>query len=112
VDVSPGKGGHVEVDGVSYSGLVTVPLNPSTDMALKAVPAFGYRFTGWSGDIDKREGDANPIVINRPNTASVTAHFSRVLPPWLVSVVIAAAVIAGIFIYRRKRHKGPILADS
>ena len=45
-----------------------------TEVELTAVPATGYRFTGWSGDLS---GVTNPTTITMNEAKSVTANFTQ-----------------------------------
>ena len=76
MDVSPGDGGTVEVDQTASSSYpASFSINSGVSVHLEALPASGYRFDNWSGDLSDT---ANPttIVINCNKT--VTAEFSRI----------------------------------
>jgi hypothetical protein len=48
--------------------------NPNDIATLAAVPALGYLFTGWSGDIT---GTENPLSVTMDSSASIQAKFTR-----------------------------------
>jgi hypothetical protein len=80
-----GEGGHVQVN--------TIPITPQThwvsqqsdewsgtyfkfqDLTLKAVPADGYRFVGWSGDLDQT---TDSLVVRSTKDIRVKAEFAVV----------------------------------
>jgi hypothetical protein len=73
VDVSPGGGGDVEVERQlpnSYPFIRTVVVNES--VSLEALPAEGYYFVGWGGDLS---GNENPAYVKVINETEITAHF-------------------------------------
>jgi hypothetical protein len=66
---------------VNGSGTVTKSpdkpsYNPGEPVTLTAVPAGGYEFSGWSGDLT---GNVNPAVINVTRNQAITANFSQAL---------------------------------
>jgi uncharacterized repeat protein (TIGR02543 family) len=68
--------GDVEVNEVvpgSYPAEYT--FDCSTEVDLEAVPATGWEFDGWSGDLS---GDTNPTSISMDGDKSVTATFTEV----------------------------------
>ncbi len=71
-----GSGGSVLVD----SNEVTLPWSGNFDVGetvtLEAVPAPGWGFDGWSGDVTSSD---NPIFVTMNNHTSVTANFSRLV---------------------------------
>jgi uncharacterized repeat protein (TIGR02543 family) len=77
VEVSPVGSGTVEIDGKSPA---TFPANITFDsgksVPVIAVPASGYVFNGWSGDLT---GAVNPTEISMTCTKNITANFSRVM---------------------------------
>ncbi|MFO7661450.1 MAG: InlB B-repeat-containing protein [Chloroflexota bacterium] len=69
--------GYVVNVTVNGSGTVTKsPDKPSYNLGesvtLTAVPAAGYGFSGWSGDLT---GNVNPVVINVTSNQAITANF-------------------------------------
>jgi hypothetical protein len=75
VEVSPVGGGTVEIDGKSPA---TFPANLTFDsgksVPVVAVPALGYAFDGWGGDLT---GTINPAEISMTCPKKITANFSR-----------------------------------
>jgi hypothetical protein len=68
-----------ELKSSASNGIVR--FNPSgstfeegTKVSLKAIPDFGYRFSGWSGDI---QGVDNPVTVVMDANKSITASFTR-----------------------------------
>jgi len=73
VDVSPSGGGDVEVAGrLPYAYPVTRTLVNSQPVYLEALPADGYYFVGWSGDLT---GNENPTEVKITTDAEIMAHF-------------------------------------
>jgi hypothetical protein len=71
--------GYVVNVTVNGSGTVTKSpdkpsYNPGESVTLTAVPASGYGFSGWSGDLT---GSINPAVINVTGNQAITANFSQ-----------------------------------
>ena len=117
--VSPGNSGHVELDcqpiGSCYVELegyrlTADPRAPAsapavqhlplgTEIRLSAVPAFGYRFDGWSGDIVSSDPQ---VTATLGFTTSLTANFSLVTPLWVIPA--AAAIVILLLLLRRHRR--------
>jgi hypothetical protein len=74
VDVSPSGGGDVEIKGeLPHNYPVVRTLDASQPVSLEALPADGYYFVGWSGEIS---GNENPIEVKlTTDNAEITAHF-------------------------------------
>jgi hypothetical protein len=74
VDVSPSGGGDVEIKGeLPHNYPVVRTLDASQPVSLEALPADGYYFVGWSGEIS---GNENPIEVKlTTGNAEITAHF-------------------------------------
>jgi photosystem II stability/assembly factor-like uncharacterized protein len=81
----PAAGGSVRrvPDAASYT--------PGTVVTLTAIPAAGYPFTGWSGDL---AGSANPATIVMDGDKNVTALF--VVAPTMTSSDLGGAYTAGV----------------
>lgn len=126
--VSPGNSGHVELACppdeclVGLEGYRLVPdprvsgpapavqhLPLGTEVKLSAVPAFGYRFDGWSGDITS---DSREISSKLGFTTRLTANFSPLMPFWLIPVIAAAVVIPLLLLLRRHRQARQALPKS
>lgn len=67
VSASPGDGG-------TYSRSVKGPYNKGESITLRANPTVGYRFTGWTGDINSNE---NPLNLTVNQDYNLTAHFKK-----------------------------------
>jgi hypothetical protein len=79
VNVSPIGSGSVEVNGdvpASYPYIRIFTSN--TYVTFKAVPASGYAFDRWSGDLS---GTANPAILLVDCNKSITANFQKVNEP-------------------------------
>jgi len=76
VNVSPGGGGNVTVNGTTPSGYPdTTTWTCGEEVTVNAVAASGYEFVNWSGDLS---GSVNPTNITMTSTKNVTAHFSAI----------------------------------
>jgi hypothetical protein len=69
-----GSGGSVLVDSAGITLPWSGNFDVGTSVTLEAVPAAGWQFDNWSGDVI---GTDNPITITMDAHTSVTAHFSR-----------------------------------
>jgi hypothetical protein len=120
VYVSPGNGGHVELDcrpigscyvelegyrltadpraSVSAPAVQHLPLG--TEIRLSAVPAFGYRFDGWSGDIVSSDPQ---VAATLGLTTRLTANFSLVMPLWVIPIAAAAIAIPLVLLWWHRR---------
>ena len=75
MDVSPSGNGDIKVDeNIPSSYPSDSTITSGTQVNLKAVPAPGYRFTNWSGDLS---GTTNPTTLAIDCTKSITANFSQ-----------------------------------
>ena len=73
IDVSPAGTGDIAVSGqVPPFYPYTRTLVPDVDVALEAIPADGYYFVGWGGDLS---GSANPTYVRMDSNVTVTALF-------------------------------------
>lgn len=73
VDISPYGGGEVEVGGwLSDSYPATHTVVKGENVRLEAVPASGYYFVSWGGDLN---GNENPIDVLINTDSTVFAHF-------------------------------------
>jgi len=122
VYVSPGNSGHVELDcqptGACYIELegywlTTDPRAPAsapavqhlplgTEVRLSAVPALGYRFDGWSGDIVSSDPQ---ITATLGFSTRLTANFSPIIPLWVIPIASAAITIPLVLLRRRRRAR-------
>lgn len=75
MDVSPNGGGTLEVEQLVPSSYpARYDFRSGEKARLEAVPAPGYRFVNWSGDLS---GATNPTTIVMDCDKKVTASFSR-----------------------------------
>ena len=94
--------GNIKIDqGVPLSYPFTLYFDNGTTVTVEAVPAFGYAFKDWSGDLS---GTANPAILIIDCDKSITANFS---PDWaLIGTAIGSLVMVGflvsVLIIRRK----------
>ena len=76
VNVTPGGGGNVTVNGTTPSGYPNVTTWVcGEEVTVNAVAAGGYEFVSWSGDLS---GNTTPVNITMNGDKSVTAHFSAI----------------------------------
>ncbi len=84
MNVSPNGGGTIKVKHlVSSSYPATYNFSNGTKVHLEAVPASGYRFNNWSGDLP---GTTNPTTIVINCNKSITASFSQIMYTLTVEV--------------------------
>lgn len=101
MDVGQGSGA-VKVDQVVLPAYpFTLNLDDGAVVTLKAVPAFGYRFDGWSDDVSHSD---NPATIRIDCDKSVTANFSV---NWLLiagstSGIVLIGLLTVVLIVRRR----------
>ena len=120
--VSPGNGGHVELDcqpiGSCYVELegyrlTADPRAPAsapavqhlplgTEISLSAVPALGHRFDGWTGDIISSDPQ---ITATLGLTTRLTANFSLVMPLLVIPIAAAAIAIPLVLLWRCRRAR-------
>ncbi len=72
-------------EGTESSGGLTVPeeylCTEGTEVSIEATPDPGYRFIGWTGDVDTIadvNADKTTIIMN--DDYSITANFDQILP--------------------------------
>jgi uncharacterized repeat protein (TIGR02543 family) len=77
------------VGGGSVSkSLSRASYTPGSSVSLRATPAAGYQFSGWSGDA---AGMANPISVNMDDDQTITANFSWIGPQLVTSFTLIDA---------------------
>ena len=75
MDVSSGDSGIVLIDqNAHFSYPFTSAFSSGESVSLEAVPANGYRFDSWGGDLS---GNTNPEKIVITCDKKITANFSR-----------------------------------
>ena len=73
VDISPGGGGDVEVERqLPFSYPFTRTVMQYENVCLEALPADGYYFVGWGGDLS---GSESPMYLRMTADKTITAHF-------------------------------------
>ena len=84
--------GSVTVNGDTYTIPVTV--EDGTTLSLTALPAIGWQFDGWSGDLT---GDASPQGILMDSDKEVTATFTEIPPEeYTLTVTIVGSGIVTV----------------
>ncbi|MFC2001607.1 hypothetical protein ACFLUZ_03770 [Chloroflexota bacterium] len=99
MDVSPGGGGIVRVnENVSSSYPVTSDFPSGSSVVLEAIPASGYRFDNWNGDL---ADTINPTSIDITCNKNITANFSQVKHTLTMQVSGSGSVtpITGTHVY-------------
>lgn len=103
MDVSPSGGGYVNLEGVRLPSYPAYePLKPDTEVTLEAMPALGYRFSSWSGDINNV---SEVVVITAGSDQMITANFSRIISNWLIATIATVTTVAVILGWRRRRRE-------
>ena len=117
VDVSPGAGGHVIFNEVieleSYPSYE--PLWPGEEVTIEAVPSLGYRFNYWSREIHSINQteiySTNRIIkLKAGSDRWITAHFSPILPGWLIAVIVVSIIVP--FLLRRRIRRSKLLTQT
>ena len=111
MNVSPGNGGHVIHNGIKLSSYPSyVPLSPDCETILEAVPSIGCHFNNWSGEIYH----ANPVEIYSTSRnisikagadKSITANFSRIMPNWVIAIIVVSSAIPFLVRWHGRRSK-------
>ncbi len=65
--VNPTEGGSVSPESGSFES--------GTEVTIEATPNVGWKFTGWSGDVNSSQ---NPLTLTVDNETELTANFSKV----------------------------------
>ena len=85
MNVSLDESGNVKVDQrIPFAYPYTNDFSTGTEVPLEAVPAPGYRFSNWSGDLS---GTDNPAAVVMSCTKRITAIFSRITHTLTIRVV-------------------------
>jgi uncharacterized repeat protein (TIGR02543 family) len=84
VDVSPAEGGTIEINKTAFEFYPnSMTLDNGEVVSLEAIPAPGYGFTEWNGNLS---GNENPAMLTMDCTKSVTAIFFEKLPELTISI--------------------------
>lgn len=117
VAVSPNSGGTVLITTTegSYSTsanqtALSLPYALGTTLQLSAIPAAGYKFDRWSGNLTGYQGNMTlsniTLVVTSPEV--ITAEFSKT-PPWgwiiggIAALLLVSFVGVGVFRGRAKK---------
>ena len=100
MDVNPGGDSTVKVEQAAPSSYpFTYNFDSGTSVTVEAVPASGYLFKNWGGDLS---GTDNPTTIVLDCDKSITANFSQISDnqvSWpLVGVVIGVWVLVVVLV--------------
>jgi hypothetical protein len=84
VQVSNAGNGGVKINGIIPDNFPVVqPFASGETVNVVAVPAFGYEFSSWNGDLT---GEVNPATIWMTCNKTVTANFTRVKHDLLINI--------------------------
>ena len=75
---------------------------PGTEVSLEAVPSLGFRFENWSGDVNNEE---RIIQLTLDSDKRIKANFSRIVPNWLIAIIIVAIATPLLLRWRRRSLK-------
>lgn len=76
-----------------------------TNVVVEAIPAPGYRFIRWGGDV---EGTTKSITLRIDRSMVIQANFTRIFPSWLIAIIVAATAVPLLLRWRRRRLKRSI----
>ena len=105
MDVSPSGGGTVQIDENALTSYpVTFTFSSGSSVQLEAVPAAGFEFSSWTGDLS---GTVNPTTTVIDCNKKITARFSQVTGPswWLISGIIAGVIIISVIVWWAVRSR-------
>jgi hypothetical protein len=122
VTVNPGSGGTVWITTAegSYSTsanetAISVPYALGTTLQLSAIPASGYKFDRWSGNLTGYQGNESQGNITQGNITLVvtspeviTAEFSKTTPwAWIIGGIAAFLLVSfvGVSVFRGRAKK-------
>ena len=122
VDVSPSSGGTIlatTVDGSFSTSAnqtsLSIPYAMGTVLQLSAIPASGYKFDRWNGNLTGYQGNLTEgnltqgnitLVVDSPQV--ITAEFSRTTPwGWIIGGIAALLLVSfvGVSVFRGKAKK-------
>ena len=88
VNVNPPNSGRVNIGRIAQTREYTfLALPPGDDVVVEAIPAFGYRFDNWSGDLESNDPVLNVRVDGIKN---LTANFSLIITKWLIAIIFVS----------------------
>ena len=94
MDVEPGGGGTIEVEQTAPSSYPsTLSFSDGASVRVEAVPAPGYRFDNWGGDLS---GNTNPATIVIDCNKEITASFSRIIHTLTIQVNGSGSITPGV----------------
>lgn len=64
--------GNVEIEGIDEVDATSIDVDADSEQILTAVPATGWRFDHWGGDVDETD---NPLTLTIDGDTAVTAFF-------------------------------------
>jgi len=124
VDVSPSSGGTVLITTTkgSYSTsanqtALSIPYALGTTLQLSAIPAAGYKFDSWNGNLTGYQGNMSQGNISQGNITlvvsspeAITAEFSKIPTPpwgWIIGGIAALLLVSfvGVSVFRGKAKK-------
>lgn len=70
--VVPGDTVSILADGTAYTASATIPVPRGETITLQAVPAAGYVFERWTGDVADAQVSANPLTVVMSQACTVT----------------------------------------
>ena len=77
MDVEPSGAGTIQVGQIAPSSYpTTLEFGDGVSVRFEAVPASGYHFDNWSGDLS---GTTNPATIVIDRNKKITANFSQIM---------------------------------
>jgi len=85
-------------------------LEPDEEVTLEAIPGFNYRFDYWGQDNFKTNSSEVYATSRQITVAAgadwwLTAHFSQIVPTWLMIVIVASVTTAlAVRWYLRRRQ--------
>ncbi len=107
---SADTGGDTYTLTINTVGSGSVTRDPSgpyvadTEVELNALPAAGWQFSGWSGDLT---GNANPAYITMDGNKTVTATFTQI-PPGQYTLTVNTSGSGSV----TRDPSGPYVADT
>ena len=104
VNVSPGSSGGIKIDQATSTYFPdTSTFRSGAPIRIEVVPASGYRFEHWSGDLT---GTTNPASLVIDCDKQITAHFSLVESnSWPIGYIIAGGIAAGVIVLLAVRSR-------